>query len=142
MIPRVETEQTLEDMVKLICLFMCILFFTTKDAHKLKEKYIGLVDNLEKSNNVSRTDLIHSFLDKKINQNYNTPEDITSYVVYLLLLYAEHTHLVKPLKLPDDRYLPRAARWNIKEISVKFLKDMETSQYTISPQEKQYILLG
>ncbi|KAI3953602.1 hypothetical protein MKW92_024101 [Papaver armeniacum] len=133
-IPRVKTEQTIEDMVKLLCLFMCItLFFTTKDAHKLKEKYFGLVDDLEKSKNVSWLDLIHSFLEKKINQNYNTPEDITGCVVYLLLLYAEHTHLVKPLTLPNDRYLPRAARWNIKEISVEFLKDMEASQYTVSP---------
>ncbi|KAI3887068.1 hypothetical protein MKW92_002746 [Papaver armeniacum] len=133
-IPRVETEQTIEDMVKLLCLFMCItLFFTTKDAHKLKEKYFGLVDDLEKSKNVSWPDLIHSFLENKINQNYNTPEDITGCVVYLLLLYAEHTHLVQPLALPDDRYLPRAARWNIKEISAEFLKDMEASQYTVSP---------
>lgn len=85
-IPRVETEQTIEDMVKLLCLFMCItLFFTTKDAHKLKEKYFGLVDDLEKSKNVSWPDLIHSFLEKKINQNYNTPEDITGCVVYLLV---------------------------------------------------------
>ncbi|XP_026377787.1 uncharacterized protein LOC113272096 [Papaver somniferum] len=81
-------------------------------------------------------DLIHSFLEKKINQNYNTPEDITGCVVYLLLLYAEHTHLVKPVTLPDDRYLPRAARWNIKEISVEFLKDMEASQYTFSKEFK------
>ncbi|KAI3940171.1 hypothetical protein MKW92_019668 [Papaver armeniacum] len=49
------------------------------------------------------------------------------------MLYAEHTHLVQPLALPDDRYLPRAARWNIKEISAEFLKDMEASQYTVSP---------
>ncbi|KAI3943292.1 hypothetical protein MKW92_036120 [Papaver armeniacum] len=85
-IPRVETEQTIEDMVKLLCLFMCItLFFTTKDAHKLKEKYFGLVDDLEKSKNVSWPDLIHNFLENKINQNYNTPEDITGCVVYLLV---------------------------------------------------------
>ncbi|KAI3970218.1 hypothetical protein MKW92_052705, partial [Papaver armeniacum] len=84
-IPRVETEQTIEDMVKLLFPFMCItLFFTTKDAHKLKEKYFGLVDDLEKSKNVSWHDLIHSLLEKKINQNYNTPEDITGCVVYLL----------------------------------------------------------
>ncbi|XP_026439256.1 uncharacterized protein LOC113337937 [Papaver somniferum] len=108
----------------------------TDNAHKLKEKYFGLVDDLEKSKNVSWPDLIHSFLEKKINQNYNTPEDITGCVVYLLLLYAEHTHLVKPVTLPDDRYLPRAARWNIKEISVEFLKDMEASQYTFSKEFK------
>ncbi|KAI3869399.1 hypothetical protein MKX03_028706, partial [Papaver bracteatum] len=84
-IPRVESELTNEDMVKLLCLFMCItLFFTTKYAHKLKEKYFGLVDDLKKSKNVSWHDLIYSFLENKINQNYNTPEDITGCVVYLL----------------------------------------------------------
>ncbi|XP_026410622.1 uncharacterized protein LOC113305839 [Papaver somniferum] len=86
-IPRVETEQTIEDM-------------------------------------------------RRKSSEYNTPEDITGCVVYLLLLYAEHTHLVKPVTLPDDRYLPRAARWNIKEISVEFLKDMEASQYTFSKEFK------
>ncbi|KAI3863870.1 hypothetical protein MKW98_031462 [Papaver atlanticum] len=111
-------------MVKLICLFMCVtLFLTTKDAHKLKEKYFGLVDDLKKSKNVSWTDLIHSFLEKEINKIYNTPEDIIGCVVYLLLLYAEHTNFVRPLELPDERYLPRAARWNIKEIFVEFMKE-------------------
>ncbi|XP_026396296.1 probable serine/threonine-protein kinase kinX [Papaver somniferum] len=70
---------------------------------------------------------------------YMTPRVETEQTLedMLQLLYAEQTHLVKPLTLPEDRYLPRAARWNIKEISVEFLKDMETSQNTFSEEFKE-----
>ncbi|RZC77509.1 hypothetical protein C5167_001682 [Papaver somniferum] len=45
--------------------------------------------------------------------------------------FAEHTHCVKPLELPEGSNLPRVARWNIKEIAMEFTKDIKMAEYQI-----------
>lgn len=43
--------------------------------------------------------------------------------------FAEHTHCVKPLTLPEGSNLPRVARWNIKEIAMEITKDIQMAEY-------------
>ncbi|KAI3945814.1 hypothetical protein MKW98_023088 [Papaver atlanticum] len=79
-----------EDLAMLIGLYMCnTLFFTTKDAITIKEKYLGLVDNFNKCKTLSWAHLIHAHLAKRINKSFNNPQNITGCVVYLPVSYKQ-----------------------------------------------------
>ncbi|KAI3887538.1 hypothetical protein MKW92_022652 [Papaver armeniacum] len=81
-----EDEEDAEDLVRLICLYMCTsLFFATSDANALTEKYIGFVLDLEKAKNISWPDLIHSHLEKELNENVESVEHTNGCAVYLLV---------------------------------------------------------
>ncbi|KAI3841298.1 hypothetical protein MKW98_007779 [Papaver atlanticum] len=131
-----EDEEDAEDLVRLICLFMCTsLFFTTKDANALTEKYISFVLDLEKAKNISWPDLIHSHLERELNENEETVEHTNGCAVYLLPWFAEHTHLVQPEPIvtePEGMYVPRVARWNHTKICTEFLKDIDLSEYEVN----------
>ncbi|MCL7035834.1 hypothetical protein MKW94_000289, partial [Papaver nudicaule] len=122
-----------EDLVRLIGLFLCTaFFFTTKEADKLSEKYIGLVSDLERSRNVSWPDLIHNFLEEQLNKHMGDEQvkHTNGCVTYLLIWFAEHTHIVKPVNIRNKKeYIPRAARWNLTAICDALLKDMDTLEF-------------
>lgn len=81
-----EDEEDAEDLVRLICLYMCTsLFFATSDANALTEKYIGFVLDLEKAKNISWPDLIHSHLEKELNENVESVERTNGCAIYLLV---------------------------------------------------------
>ncbi|MCL7026497.1 hypothetical protein MKW94_027365 [Papaver nudicaule] len=134
-----EDNEEDEDLVKLIGLFLCnaVLFTTkeaTKEADKLSEKYIGLVADPERSRNVSWPDLIHNFLEEQLNKCLvdDRIEHTNGCVTYLLIWFAEHTHIVKPVNLDNVKeYIPRAGRWNLMTICEELLKDLDTLEFEV-----------
>ncbi|KAI3874586.1 hypothetical protein MKX03_008687 [Papaver bracteatum] len=124
------TRRDNEDLVMLIGLFMCnTIFFTTKDAGAIKEKYLGLVQDFNKCKTLSWVHLIHSELAKRLNKSFNNPIKISRCVFYLPIWFAEQTKIVKPIELKKENFVPRASRWNLMQIFKEFLKDMNTSNY-------------
>ncbi|MCL7035906.1 hypothetical protein MKW94_001696 [Papaver nudicaule] len=133
-----EDNEKDEDLVKLIGLFLCnAVFFTTKEADKLSEKYIGLVADPERSRNVSWPDLIHNFLEEQLNRCLvgERIEHTNGCVTYLLIWFAEHTHIVEPVKLNNvNEYIPRAGKWNLMAICEALLKDLDTLEFEVKIQ--------
>ncbi|KAI3850974.1 hypothetical protein MKX03_036454 [Papaver bracteatum] len=114
-----------EDLVMLIGLFMCnTIFFTTKDAGAIKEKYLGLVQDFNKCKTLSWAHLIHSELAKRLKKSFNNPIKTSG-----CIWFAEQTKIVEPIELRKEKFLPRASRWNLKQICKEFLKVMNTSNY-------------
>ncbi|MCL7042164.1 hypothetical protein MKW94_026664 [Papaver nudicaule] len=81
--------------------------------------------------NISWPDLIHNNLQKELDVNMGAEmcKNTTGCVTYLLLWFAEHTHLIKPENVvtdPEGEYVPRAARWNLMSVCEAILKDFDT----------------
>ncbi|XP_026402448.1 uncharacterized protein LOC113298028 isoform X1 [Papaver somniferum] len=138
-----------EDLAMLIGLYMCnTIFFTTKDAITIKEKYLGLVVNFERCKTLSWAHLIHAHLARRINKSFKNPENITGCVFYLPIWFAEHTKIVVPKALPEDKFVPTAGRWNLKQICTALLKDMDESKYVFDQKfvepytEKEKVVLN
>ncbi|KAI3926672.1 hypothetical protein MKW98_014319 [Papaver atlanticum] len=62
--------------------------------------------------------------------------------------FAEHSKIVVPKALPEDKFVPRAGRWNLKHICNALLKDMDASDYVFDQKiidpytEKEKVVLN
>ncbi|KAI3943547.1 hypothetical protein MKW98_021262 [Papaver atlanticum] len=62
--------------------------------------------------------------------------------------FAEHTKIVVPKALPEDKFVLKAGRWNLKQICNALLKDMDASDYMFDQKfidpytEKEKVVLN
>ncbi|GMP88103.1 hypothetical protein CsSME_00040206 [Camellia sinensis var. sinensis] len=101
------TERDEEDVVKLLCLFVCAkLFFAMTGEH------IGwrVIDKLDTLRHYDWTATIRNTLIGSLNEMHNRPEKVTGCVISLLFLICEHSNIITPER---PNVTPRFCRWNI-----------------------------
>ncbi|XP_026394739.1 uncharacterized protein LOC113289630 [Papaver somniferum] len=81
----------------------------------------------------------------KVSKTQKTLLDV---FFYLPIWFAEHTKIMVPKALPEDKFVPRAGRWNLKQICTALLKNMDESKYVFDQKfvepytEKEKVVLN
>ncbi|MCL7038187.1 hypothetical protein MKW94_021879 [Papaver nudicaule] len=106
-----------EDVVRLIVLYMCqTIFFSKTGNFNLPCSFLVYVKSLEVINRISWPHLIHKAMMESIKSADGDVQTITGCSFYLLYWFAEHCSLVK--RREDAKtFTPRFARWDTFKIS-------------------------
>lgn len=110
------TERDEEDVVKLLCLYVCVkLFFATTGKH-IGWAFVRVIDKLDTLRQYDWTATIRNTLIGSLNEMYHRPEKVTGCVVALLFLICEHSNIITPER---PNVTLRFCRWNIGAVVAK-----------------------
>ncbi|KAI8562468.1 hypothetical protein RHMOL_Rhmol03G0039300 [Rhododendron molle] len=116
-----EKEQDVEDVVRLLCLYLCVTLFFSNQGTTVNWSYVQHMEDLDKVKKYDWAEAIRKYLLMSVHNNHRELKGLRGSTVLLLYWLCEHTKLVE-VKNPNA--IPRVVKWKISDLR-KSLKDFE-----------------
>ncbi|KAF7140533.1 hypothetical protein RHSIM_Rhsim06G0146100 [Rhododendron simsii] len=116
-----EKEQDVEDVVRLLCLYLCVTLFFSNKGTTVNWSYVQHMEDLEKVKQYDWAEAIRKYLLVSVHNNHKKLNGLKGSTVLLLYWLCEYTKLIE-VKNPNA--IPRVVKWKISDLR-KSLKDYE-----------------
>ncbi|KAG5560030.1 hypothetical protein RHGRI_003346 [Rhododendron griersonianum] len=116
-----EKEQDVEDVVRLLCLYLCVTLFFSNQGTTVNWSYIQHMEDLERVKEYDWAEAIRKYLLMSVHNNHKDLRGLRGSTVLLLYWLCEHTKLVE---VKNQNAVPRVVKWKISDLR-KSLKDFE-----------------
>ncbi|KAH7846480.1 hypothetical protein Vadar_014472 [Vaccinium darrowii] len=140
-----KTKQDIEDVAKLLCMFLCVTFLFSTSGNTLSWAHIQYLDDLNEMKEYDWAYEVLESLIQSIEKHRRTPRKVTGCVNLLLYWFCEHTNVIET---NEGEEIPRLLKWNITDMQKKHEQNsFDENQYdevlaAINPTPEECELYG
>ncbi|KAH7865659.1 hypothetical protein Vadar_009442 [Vaccinium darrowii] len=124
-----KTKEDIEDVAKLLCMFLCVTFLFSTSGNTLSWAHIQYLDDLNEMKEYDWAYEVLESLIQSIEKHRRTPRKVTGCVNLLLYWFCEHTKVIETI---EGEEIPRLLKWNITDMQKKHEQNsFDENQYDV-----------
>ncbi|KAF7124934.1 hypothetical protein RHSIM_Rhsim12G0081900 [Rhododendron simsii] len=133
------TDEDIRDVVRLICMFICLTLFFSTSGVTIAWTYVHCMEKIEEIQDYDWAQSIAEILTTSMHKFHEKPRDAIGCVVALMYWICKHTDLIPR---PQNEAIPRLLQWNTSNLKKRFDDFEDLTNVNIKGLIKEHIQMG